>query len=140
MAVSDAPNTKRPKRRTHEADTMAYGLERLARFALATAAVALIWLGLMSIATRAHEGYDYRCCGQNDCSPVPTSAVHEAGPVIIFRIAPGTHPMWPATKTAHLVVEVERFRLEHRRIDGQWHICLGPTLVVLCAYPPDLGS
>jgi hypothetical protein len=56
MAVSDAPNTKRPKRpkrRTHEADTMAYGLERLARFALATVAVALIWLGLMSIAARA---------------------------------------------------------------------------------------
>ena len=48
--------------------------------------------------------------------------------------------MWPATKTAHLVVEVERFRLEHRRIDGQWHICLGPDLIVLCAYPPDLGS
>lgn len=53
MAVSDAPNIKRPKRRTHEADPMAYGLERLARFALATAAVALIWLGLMSIAAHA---------------------------------------------------------------------------------------
>ena len=119
---------------------MAYGLGRLARYALATAAVALAWLALLSVATYAHEGYDYRCCGDNDCAPVPSSAVHEAGPVIIFRIAPGTHPMWPATKTAHLVVEVDRFRLEHRRLDGRWHLCLNPALIVLCVYPPELGS
>jgi len=87
----------------------------------------------------AHEGYDYRCCGNNDCAPIEDSAVHESGEVIIFRIAPGTHPMWPAEKAAHLVVEVDRFRLEHRRMDGRWHICLNAALQVLCVYPPERG-
>jgi hypothetical protein len=93
-------------------------------------------LGLASVA-KAHEAYDYRCCGMNDCAPVSDSAVHETGDVIVFRIAPGTHPMWPADKAAHLVIEVERFRVEQRRLDGRWHLCLNPAQFPLCVYPPD---
>lgn len=122
---------------------MAYAINRMIRtlaMALAAAAI-LLALAIWSAPNAdAHEGYDYRCCGQNDCAPVPDAAVHEAGPVIIFRIAPGTHPMWPADKAAALVVEVDRFRLEHRRLDGRWHICLNPALAVLCVYPPDRGT
>jgi hypothetical protein len=122
---------------------MAYGLARLARlarYAIATGTVAVLWLGLLTLTASAHLRYDYRCCGEQDCAPVASSAVHETGDVIIFRIAPGSHPMWPADKPAHLIVEIDRFRLEQRRLDGQWHICLNPALIVLCAYPPDLGS
>lgn len=100
---------------------------------------ALIALLLAAVPAAAHEAYDYRCCGERDCGPIADSAVHEAGDVIVFRIAPGTHPMWPADKSTHLVVEVDRFRLEHRRIDGRWHICLNPALHVLCVYPPERG-
>lgn len=100
----------------------------------------IIAAGLMAVASAsAHEAYDYRCCGERDCAPVADSAVHESPDVIVFRIAPGTHPMWPADKAAHLVVEVDRFRLEHRRIDGRWHVCLNPALHVLCVYPPERG-
>ena len=94
---------------------------------------------LLAAPAAAHEAYDYRCCGQNDCAPVPDSAVHETGDVILFRIAPGTHPMWPADKKAHLMVEVERFKVEHRRLDGRWHLCLNAAQVPLCVYPPERG-
>ncbi len=87
----------------------------------------------------AHEAYDYRCCGQRDCGPVPDAWVHETRDAVTFRIPPGGHPMWPADKAAHLVVEIDRFRVEHRRLDGRWHVCLNPALHVLCAYPPDRG-
>ena len=94
---------------------------------------------LLSAPAAAHEGYDYRCCGDNDCAPVADSAVHETGDVVVFRIAPGTHPMWTANQTKPLIVEVERFRIEKRRMDGRWHLCLTSTQYPLCVYPPDRG-
>ena len=122
---------------------MAYAMHRMLRtLAMATAAAAvLLALAIWSAPKApAHEGYDYRCCGNNDCAPVPDAAVYEAGTVIIFRIAPGTHPMWPADKAATLIVEVDRRLLEPRRIDGRWHICLSRALAPLCIYPPDRGA
>lgn len=87
----------------------------------------------------AHQTYDYRCCGEQDCQAVPDSFVHEAGDVIVFRIPPGGHIMYGPENTRPLVVEFDRFRLEHRRIDGRWHICLNPAHFPLCVYPPDRG-
>jgi len=94
---------------------------------------------LLATPAAAHDGYDYRCCGDNDCAPVADSNVHEVGDAIIFRIPPGTHPMWPADRPNALVVEVERFRIEHRRLDGRWHLCLNGAQFPLCVYPPERG-
>jgi hypothetical protein len=102
-------------------------------------AIILLAAILTACPARAHEAYDYRCCGERDCAPVADSAVHETADAVVFRIAPGAHPMWPADKAAHLVVEIDRFRLEQRRLDGRWHICLNTALHVLCAYPPERG-
>jgi hypothetical protein len=88
---------------------------------------------------RAHGAYDYRCCGERDCAAVPDQWVHESGDVIVFRIPPGGHPMWATDKTVPLVVEFDRFRLETRRMDGRWHLCLNPSQFPLCVYPPERG-
>jgi predicted lysophospholipase L1 biosynthesis ABC-type transport system permease subunit len=114
------------------------GIDLAVIAALLVAAMAVLLMALLAAAprARAHEAYDYRCCGQNDCAPVADAAVHEAGDVVIFRIAPGTHPMWGADKAAHLVVEIERFRIERRTLDGRWHLCLNSAQFPLCAYPP----
>lgn len=97
--------------------------------------VACLWGGK----AHAHDAYDYRCCGERDCAAVPDSWVHETGDVIIFRIPPGGHPMYGAENTRPLIVEFDRFRLEQRRMDGRWHICLNPAHFPLCVYPPDRG-
>ena len=110
-------------------------MSRRACLAIVAACVAL----LVAIPAFAHSVYDYRCCGNHDCAPIPDSAVHEAGEVIVFRVAPGSHPMWPADKAAHLVVEVDRFRVESRRLDGRWHLCLNAAGFPLCVYPPERG-
>jgi hypothetical protein len=120
------PGTPQPRRVTRPMDFIVWFLVLLFVFAVASRG-------------NAHEAYDYRCCGQNDCAPVPDSAVHETGDVIIFRIVPGSHPMWTAKETRPLIVEVERFKVEHRRLDGSWHLCLNSAQIPLCVYPPDRG-
>lgn len=85
----------------------------------------------------AHETYDYRCCGERDCAAVPDAWVHEAGEVIVITIPPGGHPMYGRENARPLVIEFDRFRLESRRIDGRWHVCLNPAHHPLCVYPPE---
>lgn len=82
------------------------------------------------------EVYDYRCYGQRNCAAVPDAWVHENSAVVVFRIPPGGHPMYGAENSAALVIEVERFRLEARRLDGRWHLCLNTSHYPLCVYPP----
>lgn len=100
---------------------------------------AALILAFMSGPALSHEAYDYRCCGERDCGPIDDKYVFETPEAVTFRIPPGAHPMWPADKPNFLVVEIARARVEHRRLDGRWHVCINGALDVLCAYPPDRG-
>jgi hypothetical protein len=101
----------------------------------------LLWLlcALAMTPANAHEAYDYRCCGTQDCAAVPDEWVHESREAIVFHIPPGGHPMYGRENVKPLVVEVDRFRIEQRRLDGRWHLCLNPAHFPLCVYPPDRG-
>jgi hypothetical protein len=105
------------------------------------AAALLLWLlcALAMTPANAHEAYDYRCCGTQDCAAVPDEWVHESREAIVFHIPPGGHPMYGRENAKPLVVEVDRFRVEQRRLDGRWHLCLNPAHFPLCVYPPDRG-
>jgi hypothetical protein len=99
-----------------------------------------ILAGLLLLASpaRAHWRYDPVCCADNDCQPVPDSAVHEAGDVVVIRLAPGQHIMWRKDRTTDFVAEIARADLR-KPLDGRWHVCIGPTGLLLCVYPPERG-
>ena len=89
--------------------------------------------------TRSGAMYLPECCNQRDCAEVPDSHVNEiGGGHVAMRIAPGSHPLWPADKAAALYIE---FGPEHKRdpIDGSWHACFDPAFKPLCYHPPNRG-
>ncbi len=93
---------------------------------------------MLASPVRAHWRYDAACCADNDCQPVPDSAVHEAGGGVIVRLMPGQHLMWGKDKSGDFVAEIARGDLR-KPLDGHWHVCIGPAGNLLCVYPPMRG-
>lgn len=86
----------------------------------------------------AHWRYPIECCHDNDCQSVPDSFVHEAGDALIIRIPPGAHKMWSKDSPGPLVAEIPRSALR-KPLDGEWHVCIGPSGSILCVFPPMRG-
>jgi hypothetical protein len=106
-----------------------------------TLIIAAILAPLTARAHTAKSGAAYlpECCNHRDCAEVPDANVHElGGGHVAMRIAPGSHPLWPADKAASLYIE---FAPHHRRdpIDGSWHACFNPEFNPLCYHPPNRG-
>ena len=95
----------------------------------------LLFICVAASKANAHWKYPYDCCADNDCQRVADSAVHEAGDVVVVRILPGSHIMWGKDKPAALVAEIPRAALR-QPLDGEWHVCIGPTGSILCVFPP----
>ena len=105
------------------------------------AALIALLLAVPAAAHNAPSGAKYlpECCDNRDCAEVPDRNVHELGDGhVAMRIAPGSHPLWPADKKAALYIE---FSPQHRRepIDGSWHACFSPSMTPLCYHPPRRG-
>ena len=102
----------------------------------------LVLLFVCVVASRANAHWRYElipCCSGEDCDPIPDSAIHEAGDVIIVRVLPGQHKQWGKEKTEPWVWEFKRSDLR-KTLDGRWHVCIQPgTAYGLCLYPPDRG-
>jgi hypothetical protein len=92
-------------------------------------------IALFASSARAHEWYQADCCSGIDCAPVDAAAVVESPAGFVVTIRPGTHPMWPASKTENLVA-VYPYRSSKVRPsrDENWHVCISSAGTPLCLY------
>lgn len=99
----------------------------------------LAWLSLALLLaagaaeTRAHEWYPAECCSGRDCAPISAETVTESRHGYLITVAPGGHPMWPASKAAPLHVDVG-YGKARTSPDGKFHLCIGETGNVLCFF------
>ncbi len=122
---------------------MVYGLARkrggrLSRVGVC-AAIILV-LGVAGIS--AHSWYQYDCCADNHCAPVPSDSVTINGDAYRLDLEAGEHHM--LRKRGHFSATVPfESPILRRSFDEQWHACLVPTgmyylgLELRCLYIPD---
>lgn len=104
----------------------------------------LLAIGAGSEAVRAHQAmsgwtYPLSCCADNDCAQIDPSAVRETSGGYVVTIAPGSHPMWRADRSAPLIIRV-LYRDAKVSPDGRWHICLNGAGDLLCFFSAQGGS
>jgi len=105
---------------------------------LGVAAIACLVIGLWARPAKAHyaqSGWAYptRCCSGTDCSEISGRTVHDSPAGYIVTVAPGSHPMWPATKPETLRLIVPYAKAEASP-DGRWHLCINSAGTLLCFY------
>jgi hypothetical protein len=81
---------------------------------------ACVVLGLLAGYAWGHSWYDWDCCADNDCKPVPAEDVAE--------IVGG----WKYLPTGNEFKDPKRIRPSH---DGNFHVCINPSnKQSLCIY------
>ena len=103
-----------------------------------------LMLAVGADAARAHQAmsgwtYPLSCCADNDCAQISPQAVRETAGGYVVTIAPGTHPMWRADRSAPLVVRV-LYSEAKPSPDGRFHICLNGAGDLLCFFAAIGGS
>ena len=101
----------------------------------------LVWVAFFTVLwlftspAKAHSWYEADCCSLRDCAPLDAAAVVESPLGFVVTVRPGTHPMWPASKTESLVT-VYPYRSSKVRPsrDDQWHVCISSAGAPLCLY------
>jgi hypothetical protein len=110
----------------------------------------LFWLTLALLAApgaksvRAHEAmsgwsYPLECCSGVDCAEVAGPTVRETPAGYVVTVAPGSHPMWRADRSAPLTVSIP-YRKAKPSPDGKWHLCLNAQGDLLCFFAIYGGS
>lgn len=96
-------------------------------------------IGAIFIATGAfsHGWYDPACCSDQDCAPIPESAITWTESGWRVELRPGDHFM----VQSHAVLETVPFDEVLPSQDDQWHVCLrtekAPAERVICLYIPE---
>src|SRR5262245_17379500 len=105
--------------------------------ARAAAAATSLLAPLTVHAHQAPSGWSYpvQCCSVIDCAEIPTSAVKETRGGYRVTLKPGDHVMVDAP--FETVVPYAKAKAAP---DGAYHICLSPTLKVLCFFAGPRGA
>lgn len=90
--------------------------------AVKLAVFALLSLGVSSLTVTAHSWYDFACCAENDCHPIPESEV---------RVTPEGHQV-----RGQLIP----YGQERRSGDSEYHICMPNPPTIKCLYAPPRGT
>lgn len=98
-------------------------------------------LGLSGTIAYAHSWYDYDCCSDQDCSPIPFGSVEIVEDGYRITLKPGDHPLVHAPFTYTIPYDSPNVRVSR---DDKYHACVisigeipeatGPTLSVRCLY------
>lgn len=81
----------------------------------------------------AHDWYPYECCSGRDCAPISAETVTASRHGFLITVAPGGHPMWPASKPAPLNVDAGYGKAKTSP-DGKFHLCIDGEGRVLCFF------
>jgi hypothetical protein len=105
------------------------------RLLKALAAIAFIIVaGIIWSEARAHEApsgwsYPVQCCSNRDCAEIPASRVKESPQGYRVTLVPGDHDFVKA-QTSWLIP----YEKTKPSPDGVYHICISPTMTMLCFF------
>lgn len=101
--------------------------------AIIIATILAVVMLFLSENTKAHEWYDYECCSETDCHPLPVDAVQATPEGWFIKESGETIPYGDPR--------------ERKSKDSGYHRCTmtgytgtGRILITRCLYVPDLGS
>lgn len=104
---------------------------------LGVAVICIVFIMSLKVAFahNAPSGWTYptRCCSGTDCAEISGRTVHDSPTGYRVAVAPGSHPMWPATKPETLLLIVPYAKAEASP-DGRWHLCINSAGTLLCFY------
>lgn len=79
--------------------------------------------------------YENDCCNFGDCEYIAAEMVRETPAGYVTTIRPGTHPKWPITRRANLVLTYAYHDKKVRPSrDAFWHVCIRASGEPLCLY------
>jgi hypothetical protein len=87
----------------------------------------------------AHEDWPWECCHNMDCAEVEFRHVRVVGGMVLIRIPPGGHPMWPADGRGMFEASIPLSEMRDA-IRPQWGVCISPAGKLLCVFAPQSGT